>query len=578
MICGFARAVRSEDLYKFANLDLDAEQQLDDWSSVQAILKVFRSVMGAASVENAEMEFQERKGEFWTPRIVLDETTNDYVHKKMFPPAVEETKFGSGTRALKMAIEKPGVFDSLYFVPDEQKDQELGDGEIEIRVKAVKLNTRDVQIALGHDESSQLGQECSGIVTRVGKDVKKLAVGDRVAAIAQGSFATFARTSADFAFKVGSTCFEDAAGLSLAHTSAHYGLVELARLEDAERVLVLNGAGAVGQAAIGLAQNVGASVFASVETAEDKRMLMQAFELPEDHIFYTKSDSLPASVLRATGGGVDVLFSAQAATEYLQSTLNCVAEFGRIVRSEVADSATAKLDLSALNSNTSFFSFDLFSLAARKPRVVRRLINDLSRSFKYGKLRPIQARTVSSIAEVSQAFKAVRSTSSSRIIVVPHADDIVKTTPSKEIVRRFKEDATYILIGGTGGLGRGMVRWMAVRGARHLVLLSRSGSVTGPVKTLVDDMAAIGVNVVVHSCDVAQRAQVDALLAKLTDLPPIRGVIHGAMVLRVSPLIHPLSHILTRHRTKCSTKWSQSTGPRSRNQRYTGHGTSTTPS
>jgi len=532
MICGFARAVRSEDLYKFANLDLDAEQQLDDWSAVQAILKVFRSVMSAATVENTEMEFQERKGHFWTPRVILDESTNDYVYKKMFPPAVEETKFGSGARALQMAIEKPGVFDSFYFVNDEQKDQELGANEIEIQVKAIKLNARDVQVALGHDESSQLGQECSGIVRRVGKDVKKFAVGNRVAAIAKGSFATYVRTSADFAFKVGSTSFEDAAGLALAHTSAHYGLVELARLEDAESVLVLNGAGAAGQAAIGLAQNVGASVYATVETVEDKRMLAQAFELPEDHIFYGINDTLSTSVLRATGGGVDVLFSAQATTECLQSTLKCVAEFGRIVRSDTVDLSTTKLDLSGLNSNTSFFSFDLLSLASRKPRVVRRLIGDLSRSFNYGKLRPVQARTVLSIAEAPQAFKVARSTSSSRIIVVPHADDIVKTTPSKEIAQLFKEDATYILIGGTGGLGRGMTRWMAARGARNLVLLSRSGSVTGPVKELVDDMAAIGVNVFVYSCDVVQREHVDALLVKLVDLPPIRGVIHGAMVLR----------------------------------------------
>jgi hypothetical protein len=55
----------------------------------------------------------------------------------------------------------------------------------------------------------------------------------------------------------------------------------------------------------------------------------------------------------------------------------------------------------------------------------------------------------------------------------------------------------------------------------------------------VDDMAAIGVNVVVRSCNVAKMDDVTTLLeSRLAGLPPIKGVIHGAMILRVSiPMI-----------------------------------------
>lgn len=66
------------------------------------------------------------------------------------------------------------------------------------------------------------------------------------------------------------------------------------------------------------------------------------------------------------------------------------------------------------------------------------------------------------------------------------------------------------------------------------MLVSRSGSVTGKVKELVDELGAIGASIVVRRCNVVNRAEVDDLIAGLSDLPPIRGVVHGTMVLRVS--------------------------------------------
>ncbi|KAF2281085.1 polyketide synthase [Westerdykella ornata] len=537
MVSGFSRAIRSETMFKFATLDLDAEEKLDDTLTARAIVKVFEAVTSASTVANTEMEFQERKGEFRTPRIVQDEVLNEYVHKMTFPPAVENSEFDSKGRSLKMALKSPGNFDSLYFIDDELRDQELAADQIEIQVKAVGLNVGDIYSATNLAGESGFGKECSGVVSRVGKDVKSFAIGDRVAAIANSSFATYARANADFAMKIGpNISFEQAANLALAHCSAHYGLIDLARIEDEETVLVLNGAGTVGQAAISLAQTTGLTVFAAVETAEEKDILMKGFDLPEDHIFYIKDDELSGSVLRATANrGVDVVFSIQPSETTIQSALNCTSAFGRFVHEEASDpSSRLRLDLSTLKRNITFSSFDLHTLATQKPRVLRRLIKEVSRSLNYGRTEPIKGTTVMPISEVSEAFKLARSTPASRIVVVPHPEDIVKVTPSNTKSKLFSENATYILIGGTGGLGRGMSRWMADRGAKHLVLLSRSGNTSGEVKTLIDDLAPLGVEVIVHSCDVAKKEDVETLLKeKLAKLPPIRGVIHGAMILRV---------------------------------------------
>ncbi|KAF2647757.1 putative polyketide synthase [Lophiostoma macrostomum CBS 122681] len=545
MVTGFSRSVRSESMYKFATLDLDAEHKLDDATSIQAMLKVFKVTMSVSTIANTEMEFQEREGAFWTPRIVTDEIVNDYVHKKSFPPAVEEIKLGSTKRALKMAITTPGMFDSLHFVDDELKKQDLTSDQVEIEVKAVAVTSRDVQVATGHIDASAFGEQCSGLVTRIGSSVKNFTIGDRVAALAPSSFATYARADADVVLKLSpETSLEEATSLPLAQCSAHYGLIDIARLEDEESVLVLNGSGAEGQAAISLAQTIGATLFTTVATAEDKAVLMKEFDLPENRIFYSKDDQLSSAVRRATSGrGIDVVLSVYADADAIQAGLKCVADFGRVVRLETAEVASkGKLDLSSFKANTSFSSFDIHDLATRKPRVLRRLLKDVSRALRYGKLRPVQDASIFPISQVSQAFKLAQSSpSSNRIVVVPHEDDVVKVTPSKEVVKFFKEDATYILIGGTGGLGRGMSRWMAAKGAKHLVLLSRSGKVDSFVQKLIDDVSPLGVQIHVFSCDVSKKEHVDRLFqTQLIGLPPIKGVIHGSMVLRASYPRYPL--------------------------------------
>lgn len=92
-----------------------------------------------------------------------------------------------------------------------------------------------------------------------------------------------------------------------------------------------------------------------------------------------------------------------------------------------------------------------------------------------------------------------------------------------------------MIIGGTGGLGRSMARKMVQRGARHIVLLSRSGKATTELGKLIKDSQAVGATIYVKSCDVADEASVKSLVAELQqNLPPIRGIIHAAMVLIVS--------------------------------------------
>lgn len=107
--------------------------------------------------------------------------------------------------------------------------------------------------------------------------------------------------------------------------------------------------------------------------------------------------------------------------------------------------------------------------------------------------------------------------------------------PTVDQKRVARPDATYIISGGTGGLGRSITRWLSTQGARNIVLASRSGMSQTSTCELVDELKGQGVKVIVYACDIGEEEQVAKAIKDIQEtMPPIRGVLHGAMVNQVS--------------------------------------------
>lgn len=99
----------------------------------------------------------------------------------------------------------------------------------------------------------------------------------------------------------------------------------------------------------------------------------------------------------------------------------------------------------------------------------------------------------------------------------------------------FRSDASYVIVGGTGGLGRNLAIWMAENGAKQLVLISRSGGDRPTVQDLVEKLQGKGCRAVVCACNMSSRRSVEDILEPaLKALPGVAGAVYGAMVLRVS--------------------------------------------
>ena len=108
----------------------------------------------------------------------------------------------------------------------------------------------------------------------------------------------------------------------------------------------------------------------------------------------------------------------------------------------------------------------------------------------------------------------------------------------------LRPDASYLITGGLGALGSRVARWMAGRGARHLVLLSRAplpprtewpalAGAAGLRADTIRQIEALGARVQHVAVDVADPAALGAFLdgVRREGWPPIRGVVHAAAVI-----------------------------------------------
>ncbi|MFJ9399783.1 SDR family NAD(P)-dependent oxidoreductase, partial [Streptomyces californicus] len=101
--------------------------------------------------------------------------------------------------------------------------------------------------------------------------------------------------------------------------------------------------------------------------------------------------------------------------------------------------------------------------------------------------------------------------------------------PRDAVAPAWQPRDSALVTGGTGGLGGQVARWLAAAGVQHLVLVSRRGPEADGADRLRDDLTALGVQVTIAACDVADRAELSALLERVqADGPPIRTVVHAA--------------------------------------------------
>jgi acyl transferase domain-containing protein/aryl carrier-like protein len=466
-----------------------------------------------------------------------------FVHRYLPAPGLPPDGERGTTRAgvpYRMAARRTGTLDGLVFQTLHRRPP--GPGEVEIEVVAAGLNFSDVMKALGiypglPDGPVALGAECSGRITSIGDGVHGLNVGDEVVAVAGFALGSHVVTKAELvAIKPARLRFEDAATLPIAFLTASYALEHLGRLGPGESVLIHSGSGGVGLAALQLARRAGAEVFATAGTPEKREYLRS---LGIDCVMDSRSLDFADEVIRRTGGrGVDVILNSLPG-EAIPRGIASLADYGRFLEIGKRDIyQNARVGLQPFHRNLSFFAIDLDRVIRERPALLGSMLREIVRRVGDGELEPLPHRAWP-ITDGLEAFRLMQSGKHIGKVVLTFREEPIASVPAEDEPLTFRSDATYLVTGGLGGFGLAVARWMAERGAGTLVLMGRRGADTPEARQAVAELEPLGARIVVHVGDVSKAADVAAVLAAIDrDLPPLRGVLHAAMVLEDALLIN----------------------------------------
>ncbi|CAI4233223.1 unnamed protein product [Auanema sp. JU1783] len=435
-------------------------------------------------------------------------------------------------------FESPNQF--FHAIEGRKESQEL------CSVYYAAINFRDVMLAYGRlppdaipgnfaDRECLLGMEFSG----------RLKNGTRLMGILPAqALATSVIVDRDYAWEVPKEwTLAEASTVPVVYTTAYYALVCRGRIRKGDKVLIHGGAGGVGQAAIAVALSYGCEVFTTVGSKDKREYLKKKFpQLQEHHFANSRSADFELHIRQQTRGrGVDVVLNSLA-NEMLQASLRCLARHGRFLEIGKVDLAqNTALGMSKLLDNVSIHGILLDSIMdptvgdIREWKEVARLLGE---GIANGTVQPLPA----SIFGADKAEEAFRFMSAGKhigkvVMEIREEEQSRTSLPSSISVNAIcrtlcHPQHVYLITGGLGGFGLELAQWLISRGARKLVLTSRSGIRTGYQARCVHFWRRTGISVLISTLNIANKTDSEELIKQCETMGPVGGVFHLAMVLR----------------------------------------------
>lgn len=539
-VLGMLRTLRSESggmNYVTCDMESDICSNLELAKTISKVfLKAFSKGNMTSSVK--ELEYAVRDGQIVIPRLVEDKLANKATMLQPLKQELEEQPLWQEDSCLRLEMGHVGLLDTFQFVHSRGLPCDLHDDEVEIEVKTVGLNFHDLMVATGQlPDPNGYGVECAGIVTKLGKKTDQLKVGDRVCAIAPSSFASRVIAFQNLVSIMPDTMsFEVGASIPSVFTTSYYCIHHAARLQRNESILIHSAAGGIGQACIKMAQLVGAEIFVTAGSSAKVDFLQKTFGLPRSHILNSRTLDFGHDIMGLTEGkGVDVIINSLAG-DALTESWRCLAMFGRFVELGKKDAVqNSRLDMAPFERSASFIAVGWDHFGNHRPEFVGSVLKEIMSLFANFTLTALEPITTYPMSKIEAAFRSMASGNHiGKIVVTADRDCLVKATPRSPPPLRLRADASYLLVGGLGGIGIEIAKWMVNDlGAKSLILISRSGIDAAGAADAVETLRRPDVAITVRKCDVADREALSTLLQDFAaTLPPIRGIVQGAMVLR----------------------------------------------
>lgn len=421
-----------------------------------------------------------------------------------------------------------GLLENLTLAPLQVKSS-LSPHEVEVDVRAVGLNFRDVLDALGlyPGDPGPLGGDGAGIITRVGEGVKDLKPGDSVLGMMSGSLARKTQVHRDnITLKPNTLDFAHAAALPTVFLTTYYAFTRSTSLKKNETVLIHAGAGGVGQAAIQLAQWIGANIIVTAGS-EEKRQFLKSQGI--QHVFDSRSLTYGKEIEALTQGqGVDVVLNSLSGEGFIETTVGICKKGARFLEIGKRD-IWSKEKMKNERPDIDYHIIALDDISQKNPEIIQQMLKELMPLFEQEILKPLPI-TLFPIEEAIQAFEYMQTAKQIGKVVI-------EIPPALNIEDKIRPDATYLITGGLGGLGLTLSKWLSDKGATHLVLTGRR-ELDDEIQSTLKNIETATMKISYETLDSGDEKSVEKLLNTLQGSEkPLKGIFHLAGVLEDATLM-----------------------------------------
>ena len=540
LLAGLARVARSEnDTLKIVTLDIQSTINEVEMTSIIANV-ISRSFLHPFDDSGpGELDYVHKGGRMLIPRLIPEYDIGLKIEAATQKTTTSTELFHQPDRPLKLLVQSPGSLDSLIFDDCEGLREPLAHDELEIHVKACGINFKDVFIALGRMKGNDsMAGECVGDVLSVGASLcSSYKVGDKVCAWNATPYASRVRVAGtDVCPLPDSIPYNVGASIPAVFATAYYCIIEVAKLQKGQTILIHAASGGVGQAALMISQWLCAKVFVTVGSAAKRDLVVAKYKVPTAHIFSSRALNFKKGIMRLTGGkGVDVILNSSSG-EALQDSWECVASFGTFVEIGKSDIYQKnRISMKPFDRHVTFASVDFLKLSHERPELSRSLLAKIMEMFVQGILHPVDPVSVMPMSDIEGAFRKIQSrTHMGKLVLEADDSTMVKVTSAPMKSFRLAHDGTYVIAGGLGSIGRSICQFFASRGAGNILIIGRKPPDEDARVFLRREVESYGTRVMVLQCDITDSSQVSkAMMHCCESMPCVRGVINCVMVIQV---------------------------------------------
>ncbi|PWY89876.1 polyketide synthase [Aspergillus heteromorphus CBS 117.55] len=509
---------------------------------IEQVMQLTRQQEGSRAPDH---EFRLEGSRLLVPRLMASEAVDEGMQTLLHGARATMARLAEDPRPLRLT---------------QEGQWEADEGIVGVPLPAhhveVQLQLLSVSASTSAPEARVSWMEAVGTIRQVGPSVEGLAEGDAAIVMLEGDrIATHIRVPRHAALKLPRGIDPPhAVSMPLSYTLAYSSLFDTARLEAGESVLVAGPLSQTLRATVGCALAADLRVYVAVETNGDKDAILAQYpsleDQDQDRVLLLHS-ACESTIARLTHGqGVRAAICSRGGSAG-RAAARCLAAGGHYVDTSGEMKAAALPD-SFTDRGCTFSSLPMARILRDKPDRMHAALRLLA-TEKEKLLATVHAYPTYPVAHLNHALSHARD-ANTRVTLSLDTPDPVPIIPPPPAPVSLPEGKTYLLVGGLGTLGLALASTLVDCGARHLVFLSRSGTINPAQQDSLRRLQSHNCTTDILTCDITSEPDVHRLAQHLhSQSHSITAIIQCATNLQDSMFTN-MSH----------NQWTQSTSPKIR--------------